>query len=391
MNTGTGTWTRVTGPGNVTFTPDANSPTATVNVSAYGSYTFRWTVVNGTCTASSDISIVFIQQSAASAGTGGDECDMDFTFNALPITTGVGTWTKINGPGNTVFSPNSNQPGATVTVDQFGTYDFAWTVVNSTCTSSDIIRVGFHGAPEVNAGRDTVMCKGGSIQLQATASGTVLWTPVANVSNPTIINPVVNPDFTTTYTLNLTDQFGCENSDDIIIAVLDSPVADAGPDQSLVYTFVTTLDAVPPGEFESGVWSTFAGTGILADITNAKTAVDNLSSGVNRFVWTVSNGICPISTDTANIYVNDFVIPTLITPNMDGRNDYFVLSGLLTLGKTELVIFDRRGAKVYSNPDYDNSWDGVNYDNNPLPDDTYFYSLKTAGGMSFKGFIVIKR
>ena len=30
---------------------------------------------------------------------------------------------------------------------------------------------------------------------------------------------------------------------------------------------------------------------------------------------------------------------------MDGRNDYFVISGLLTLGKTELIIFDRRGAR----------------------------------------------
>ena len=28
---------------------------------------------------------------------------------------------------------------------------------------------------------------------------------------------------------------------------------------------------------------------------------------------------------------------------MDGKNDYFVFKGLETLGKTELVIFDRRG------------------------------------------------
>jgi gliding motility-associated-like protein len=371
--------------------PDAHSPISTVSVSAYGNYVFRWTVVNGPCTVTSDISITFIQQSAANAGLGGNVCDLDYTFNALPITSGIGTWTKIGGQGNTVFTPDINQPGATVTVDQFGTYDFAWTVVNSTCSSSDIIRVGFHGPPEVNAGRDTAMCRGESVQLQSTGSGTVLWTPAEHVSNPTIINPVVTPDVTTTFTLSLTDQFGCRNSDEIIVGVRNNTTANAGPDQNIVYVTSSTLDAEPPAEFETGVWSVFSGTGILTDPTDPKTAVENLSPGENSFIWTVSNGFCPLSRDTSNIYVNDFVIPTLITPNMDGRNDYFVISGLFTFGKTELIIFDRRGSKVYSNPDYDNSWDGVNYNNNPLPDDTYFYSLKAANGISFKGYIVIKR
>ena len=77
---------------------------------------------------------------------------------------------------------------------------------------------------------------------------------------------------------------------------------------------------------------------------------------------------------------------------MDGKNDYFVLRGLTTtLGKTELIIFDRRGAQVYKNLNYDNSWNGVDYNKNPLPDDTYFYVLKTENGKSISGYIVIRR
>ena len=34
MSAGTGTWTKESGPGNATFTPDANTSNATVNVSA---------------------------------------------------------------------------------------------------------------------------------------------------------------------------------------------------------------------------------------------------------------------------------------------------------------------------------------------------------------------
>jgi gliding motility-associated-like protein len=108
-------------------------------------------------------------------------------------------------------------------------------------------------------------------------------------------------------------------------------------------------------------------------------------------LWTVSNGYCPVSQDTANIVVSDFVIPSMITPNMDGKNDYFELRGLTTLGKTELIIFDRRGVQVFKNSDYDNLWDGVDYNNKPLPEDTYFYVLKSANGKSLSGYLVIRR
>jgi gliding motility-associated-like protein len=67
------------------------------------------------------------------------------------------------------------------------------------------------------------------------------------------------------------------------------------------------------------------------------------------------------------------------------------LRGLIQLGKTELVIFDRRGAEVYRNRDYDNLWDGVDYNKKPLPDDTYFYVIKSENGKSISGYVVIRR
>jgi gliding motility-associated-like protein len=91
------------------------------------------------------------------------------------------------------------------------------------------------------------------------------------------------------------------------------------------------------------------------------------------------------------IIVHDLIIKTLITPNMDGRNDYFVLEGLSTLGKTELIIFDRRGVQVYKNENYDNLWNGVDYKGNPLPEDTYFCIIKTVSGKKINGYIVIRR
>ena len=76
---------------------------------------------------------------------------------------------------------------------------------------------------------------------------------------------------------------------------------------------------------------------------------------------------------------------------MDGKNDYFILEGVAISENTELMIFDRWGVQVYKNLNYDNSWNGVDFNGNPLPDDTYFYSIKTLYGSYVKGFIVIRK
>jgi gliding motility-associated-like protein len=390
LSSGTGTWTKVSGPGNAAFSPDANTANAVVTVTAYGTYTFRWTVVNGTCSASATVTIIFIQQPPANGGAGGYSCNKSFVMSAV-VTAGTGTWTKVTGPGNAIFTPDNQQPNATVTVDQFGTYTFGWTVVNSICTSSDVITVAFHDLPAINAGRDTTTCKGSSVQLNAIGAGTVSWIPVALLSNPDIVNPIATPDTTTTFTVNLTDQFGCKNSASVIIEVRDKIVADAGPDQTLGFVFTATLAAKLAHGYETGVWRLISGTGEIVDSTAANTTVNGLAVGDNKLLWTVSNGFCPPSHDTLIISVINFEIPTLITPNMDGRNDYFVLRGLSTLGKTELIIFDRRGVQVYRNTNYDNTWDGVDYNKKPLPDDTYFYIIRTANGKSFRGYVVIRR
>ena len=48
-----------------------------------------------------------------------------------------------------------------------------------------------------------------------------------------------------------------------------------------------------------------------------------------------------------------------------GNNDYFILRGIENLGKTELIVFDRRGVEVYKDQNYNNDWDGVDYNKNP--------------------------
>ncbi|MFZ0282529.1 MAG: gliding motility-associated C-terminal domain-containing protein [Bacteroidales bacterium] len=387
---GTGTWSLVNGPGTATFSPNANTGNAKVTVSAYGTHTFRWTEVNGVCSNSSTISITFYQQPSANAGNGGNECEKDFILNAVPGPV-PGIWTKIGGPGNAVFSPGANQANTKVTVSQFGSYDFAWTEANTLCTSTDIVRVTFHDLPSISTGADIAVCKGGSIQLNAFGSGSFQWTPANQVNNQAISNPVATPVATSVFTVTLTDQWGCKNSDQVSIEVREQPVANAGPDQVLEYLFETTLNAATLGDGQTGEWTIISGTGEFANKNDNATYISKLSLEKNSFKWTLTNGVCPSSSDTVNIIVNNLIIPTLITPNNDGKNDYFMIKGIETLGKTELVIFNRWGPRVYVNDNYDNKWNGVDNNVDPLPDDTYFFVLSPEKSKPVRGYIVIRR
>lgn len=390
LDIGSGTWTRVSGPGTATFTPNANNPGATVTVTEYGSYTFRWTVTNGTCISAPTVNVNFYSQPAADAGEGGVECDLDFQLNAVPGASS-GSWSKVSGPGNVAFSPSASLYNAKVTVDQFGTYEFAWTTVNVTCQSTDVITVEFHNLPAVSAGRDTIICEDGYAQLQAVGTGTFAWTPSEELTNAAIANPIASPEVTTVFTVTLTDQYGCKNSDDVEVEVWNKPVIDAGPDLELEYLFNTDLKATPLKLHETGSWSLISGTGTFTKTDNPETRINGLAEGENIILWRVTNGVCQAVDDYITIKVNDLFIPSLITPNGDEYNQYFVLQGIQTLGVTELVIFNRRGAQVYKNSNYDNTWDGKDYNGNDLPEDTYFYVIKSQNGKSLSGFVVIRR
>ena len=194
-----------------------------------------------------------------------------------------------------------------------------------------------------------------------------------------------------TYYIKGSSVSGCFDIKPVTVTVNPFPVSDAGPDQVLEYQFETTLNARLNNISDAGIWSVVSGKAVFNDNTSASTSVSGLSSGKNELLWTVRNGVCPPSSDTVNITVNDLKIQSLMTPNMDGRNDYFEIQGLNNLGRTELIVFDRRGMQVFKNVNYDNRWNGVDYSNNPLPDDTYFFVIRPEKGRAISGFIVIRR
>jgi len=213
------------------------------------------------------------------------------------------------------------------------------------------------------------------------------WTDAAG----TIAYPTPAQATAGNYWIKGTTVSGCSAIRPVIVTVAQKPPANAGPDMILEYLFSATLQADEPGINLTGNWSVVRGSGEFTDPGFAKTTVSNLAVGENVLSWTVSNTVCQPTVDYVSITVTDLLIPTLITPDMNGKNDYFVIRGIETLGKTSLTVCDRRGMVVFENPAYDNLWHGLDYNGNPLPSDTYFFRLKPENGRSATGYLVIRR
>lgn len=84
----------------------------------------------------------------------------------------------------------------------------------------------------------------------------------------------------------------------------------------------------------------------------------------------------------------DCVIPRGISPNGDGDNDSFDLSGF---GVRKLSIFNRYGTKVYSRMDYTNQWSGQSDNGHELPTGTYFYVVEAGQDGNKTGWVYINR
>lgn len=94
--------------------------------------------------------------------------------------------------------------------------------------------------------------------------------------------------------------------------------------------------------------------------------------------------------DPFNPLTPEFKIPNVFTPNGDGFNDYFEIPGLPPY--SSLIIFNRSGKQLYKSEQYNNDWNGIDMENNELPEGVYWYILITPGfSGKHNGSVYLKR
>ena len=143
----------------------------------------------------------------------------DFGANATNLTS-----TALNPQGVTYTSGGSK----TVTL-----------IVNGEggCIATDTVSIPVYDLPMVQAGADSIICAGTSVQIGAAPVAGYLyaWSPVYTLSNGSIANPIATPTAPyTLYILGVTDsKTGCQNSDTAHITMLPPIQAFAGADRAI--------------------------------------------------------------------------------------------------------------------------------------------------------------
>ena len=219
----------------------------------------------------------------------------------------------------------------------------------------------------------------GSISLLAeggTPDYTYLWSngeTILNLTNITAGN----------YTLTLTDANNC--TDTISAEVLN-------PTQLLLSDSVKEIDysgfiyLYPSGGTEpySYIWNN--------DVTTSTN--EYLSSGDYYVTVTDANGCTIINNYTIKI---PLIVPTVITPNGDGKNDYFNITNVETLEKVKINVFNRWGDLIFTFDDagskykeQSSQWDGTDLNGHELPIGSYVYIIEIEGKVdTYRGTVTI--
>lgn len=158
----------------------------------------------------------------------------------------------------------------------------------------------------------------------------------------------------------------------------------------------------------SGKWMLISGTAVIENDTLHNSFVDlgdqNLDKTVEyQFSWSISNGICPVTSDNLRVSRTDLRIYVGFSPDGNGINDFYIIEGLDYADTYDLKIFTRsgnlikhirKGSGAEGLPG-DQLWDGTYDSGRPVENGIYYYTLEVQKGdrdtYQYRGQIVVTR
>ncbi|MEA3448702.1 MAG: gliding motility-associated C-terminal domain-containing protein, partial [Bacteroidota bacterium] len=230
-----------------------------------GEYSVTITDNNG-CT-TSDTTVLIVNSSPEfDLGSPVDVCDYNapYTIESVP------------GMDNYLWSNGEH----TETIDVNATGSYILTVTNDNgCTSSDNKFVNIHNPPAINLGPDQSVCETETpIELNAGSAELYAWNTGSN-------EQYLEINSTGNYSVTIADQYGCTNSDNVIVNVDAMPNATIVSDpHCCIDDDEFTLLAMTSG----GTWS---GIGITdADEGTFSPAIAGIGS--SQVLYTITQGEC---------------------------------------------------------------------------------------------------
>ena len=137
--------------------------------------------------------------------------------------------------GNSVVTNDTANTSSTSYVyNTNGTYNVALIVKSSIgCVDTLIKSVTVDNKPALTITKDTLICSVDQLQLNASGTGSFVWTPNYQISSTSVPNPIVKPKVGTRYSVTLTQAPGCTNTASVFVDVRDFVSLDAGMDTTI--------------------------------------------------------------------------------------------------------------------------------------------------------------
>ncbi len=256
---------------------------------------------------------------------------------------------------------------------------------------------------------DTNICVGTSAHLMATSHSTYsnldiptyMWYPAYGLNDPTSSHPVATPDVTTTYTLVITENACFRDTVPVTVFVQPYPVIQLTPPAKQVYTGteIQLNTTVTNTLVKSYLWT--PGGSVSCDTCANPKVIPGAQTQYTVAVTSIY-GCTSYDTVTFKSGCNSeqVYIPNSFTPNGDGMNDRFYISGKGLKTINMFSIYNRWGQLVYQVENINSNdpaagWDGT-YKGEVLPPDVYMYVIKATcemGGdpFNYKGDVSLVR
>ncbi len=329
--------------------------TPTIFVTESGEYLVTVTNVGG-CPAVDSITIMLYQQPIVDLGEDISFCD------------GGSDTIEVIGDFST-YVWNNGETLSSILVDASGLFSVTATDING-CFDSDTIIVFESELKPPFIGYDTTLCEDDIYRLEPMDDYyRYYWQNGTMGEFITITQPG-------TYSLTVTDEVGCTSSSTISIEYAENPYItgiDASGGQVVIYAM---------GGTEPYVYS------YDGDTWQALNVYTLLPSDYYTFTVMDSN-YCSVSIDAFLDATID--VPNFFTPNGDGFNDTWVISGLYQFPDAVIRVYDRYGKLLYEYVDNGIGWKGI-YAGRPLPSDTYWYEIRLSSDRRpITGHVTIKR
>jgi len=256
--------------------------------------------------------------------------------NRNPITY---QWTLLSKPSaSAVVLSGTAAASLTFTPDVVGGYVFSLVVSDGKLSSApSLVTVNasvLNVAPVARAGANlSVLLDGSAVQLDGSGSSdangdgiTYLWTLLSKpsssalvLSGTTAVRPSLTPDVVGTYVFSLVVSDSKLTSTPSLVTVTVSqvnapPVANAGPDQSVLLNAVVTLDGrdssdANPADRLTYSWNLNKPDGTSQTLTGVRPTFTASATGVYTAALTVSDGVALSATDQVRIQVSPVNAP----------------------------------------------------------------------------------